>query len=64
MIGTERQPGDTSSGNAKDFRHAFVVRVHQLLFLGYQRLDNPASLSGEISKKRLFYLTCLYSGLD
>ena len=45
MIGTERQSGDTPSENAKEYQQTFVARVHQLLFLGYQRLDNPGSLS-------------------
>ncbi len=45
MIGAERQSGDTPSGNAKDYRKVFVARVHQLLLLGYKRLDKPESLS-------------------
>lgn len=47
MIGTERQSGDTPSANAQEYRQALLAWVHQLLFLGYQRLDNPGSLSGE-----------------
>ena len=47
MIGEERQPGDTPSANAQEYRQVFVAWVHQLLFLGYQQLGNAASLSGE-----------------
>lgn len=58
MIGTDRQQPQAHSSNTEELRHVFLLRVHELLQLGYQRMKAQAfafreepDITGELARE-------------